>query len=257
MLPIDQLCYSSNLRNVNTEEKMAFSLLTLLICVISRMVTIAIIALLVNSIMTVIIGKTPMRYYKKMMIIPLAFLILSTIAIIINISPIPLDAYAIPIGKYYLTSSRESLRLAFQLIITALAAVSCLYFLALSTPLTHIMVVLEKIKCPRVLIELMILIYRFIFILFSVASAIQISQQSRLGYHNYRTSIKSFSGLGSVLFIIAIKRANAVFNSMESRGYDGRINVISEEYPPRIKEIILLISSQALLISVWIWSGNI
>lgn len=249
---IDQLCYTSGLRTVNAGVKSAFTVLTLLICVISRSVLIAMMVLLVNSIITIHRGKVPFKQYRKLMMIPMTFLILSTLAIIINISPEPFDAYAFLIGNYFITGSKASLLFTVQLILTALAAVSSLYFLALSTPVTDIMMVLEKVHCPLILTELMLLIYRFIFVLLSVASAIRVSQQSRLGYKDFRTSVRSFAGLGAVLFVRSMKRANAIYDAMESRGYDGRIRVLKEEYPPKKQEVLLIIFFELLLVGVWI-----
>lgn len=255
MPAIDQLCYASALRRVNAGEKSAFSILTLLICVISRSVLIAMVVLVANTILTVGIGKISLTRYRKLMMVPLAFLTLSTLAIIVNFSETPFDAYAIPLGSIYLTSSTVSLLFAGQLILTALAAVSSLYFLALSTPATDLMMVLEKLHCPLILTELMLLIYRFVFVLLSVASAIRVSQQSRLGYQDFRTSVKSFGGLGAMLFIRAMKRANAIYNAMESRGYDGRIRVLKEEYPPRPKEVAYIVLFELALAGIWI-GGN-
>ena len=252
MLTIDQLCYSSKLRRVNANEKFAFTILTLFICVASRNVWIAGIVLLVNTILTVGGGRIPFGRYLKLMLLPFAFLIMSTAAIVINVSKVPFDAYAIPVGDYYITSSVAAVFMAIQLSLTALSAVSCLYFLTLNTPMTDILRVLRKCHCPNILIELMLLIYRFIFILLSTAKGIRVSQKSRLGYQDYKTSLRSFSSLCATVFIRAMKRANALYDAMESRGYDGTLRVLEEEYEGRIVEIILIVLFEALLIGIWI-----
>lgn len=169
------------------------------------------------------------------MTIPLAFLFLSTAAIIVNFSHTPLDAFAIPLGSIYITGSWNGIFRAAQLILTALAAVSCLYFLSLTTPMTDILEVLRKLRCPALFIELMLLIYRFLFVLLEIASAIMTSQRSRLGNKDMKTSYRSFSQMVSVLFVRAMKKSNALFDAMESRCYDGHIRVLSETFPPRKK----------------------
>ena len=184
------------------------------------------------------------------MTIPLAFLILSTLAIMFNISRTPLDLFAIPMGNWYLTSSRDSFRYSLQLILTALSSVSCLYFLSFSTPIPDILNVLGTMHCPKLLIELMLLIYRFIFVLLSVASAITTSQQSRLGNKDYKTSLKSFSAMVSVLFIRSFKRANALYDAMESRCYDGTIHVLNETVPPKKKNILAIAVFEIVLLSL-------
>ena len=107
--------------------------------------------------------------------------------------------------------------------------------------MTDILEVLKKLHLPALIIELMLLIYRFIFVFLETASAIMTAQESRLGNRNFRTRIRSFGGMGAALFVLALKRANALYDAMESRCYDGRIRVLSQERPPRKKEIALIV----------------
>ena len=86
------------------------------------------------------------------------------------------------------------------------------------------------------MVELMLLIYRFIFVLTDCAGSISVSQQSRLGNRNYRTSLHSFGALASCLFIRSIRRSEALFDAMESRCYDGEIRVLPEHRPARFSE---------------------
>lgn len=254
MIVIDKLCYYSKLRYVNAGEKFAYSVATLLFCVISRSICMAVLVLAVNGYLTVRRGGIPLRRYLHFMSIPLAFLILSTLAILFNISPVPFDAFAIPVGNSFITASSTSLMQGFQLILTALASVSCLYFLSFNTPITDILTVLRKIHCPDMIIELMLLIYRFIFVLLDISSAISTSQDARLGNKDLRTSYQSFGKMISVLFIRAMKKSNALYDAMESRCYDGRIRVLTENYPPRRKELLLIIFFECLLLLLTIWS---
>ena len=157
MIVIDKLCYQSKLRYENPGEKFAFAVITLCICVMSRSIAVACIVLAVTGILTVWKGGIPVSRYLKFLTIPLAFLLLSTLAIILNLKKAPLDLFAIPLGNWYLTSSRAALLYAGQLILTALSGVSCLYFLAFTTPMPDILEVLRKLHCPKLLIELMLL----------------------------------------------------------------------------------------------------
>lgn len=248
MITIDKLCYQSGLRYVNAGEKFAFAVITLLLCVISRSAACACMVLAATGILTVWKGGVPVFRYLRFLLLPLAFLILSTLAIVLNISRTPADLFAIPLGGWYLTGSRQALLYALQLILTALAAVSCLYFLSFSTPMPDLLNVLGRLRCPRLLLELMLLIYRFIFILMSVASSITVSQHSRLGNRDYRTSLKSFGALASVLLLRSFKKANALYDAMEARCYDGTIRVLNENFPPKPREILLIAGFDLLLL---------
>ena len=206
MIVIDKLCYQSKLRYVNASEKFVYAVLTLILCVISRSVLTAAVVFFVNVWLTVAKGGIPFARYGKLLLIPAAFLLVSTTALVVNLSRTPLDAFAVPLGGWYLTGSTASVLEALRLCCKAFAAVTCLYFLSLTTVMTDILGVLRKLHIPGLVIELMMLIYRFIFLLMETASAITTSQNSRLGSRDYRTKLRSFGGMGSALLVRSLKR---------------------------------------------------
>jgi len=101
-----------------------------------------------------------------------------------------------------------------------------LYAFILSTPVIDMMVVLRKLKVPAVLIDIMVLVYRNIFIFSDTAQSIYTSQKSRLGYRNLRTSLRSTGLLAGCMFVLAGVRAEHLYRSMESRCYNGNIHTL-------------------------------
>ncbi len=257
MMAIDKLCYSSRLRYVNAGEKFTFSVLTLLLCVVSRSLPVAVVALAITAYL--IVGKSGVKWrrYVRYMQVPLVFLVLSTLAIIVNLSREPMDAYAFLVNGVYVTSSWSLLYFALQLVVTALASVSCLYFLSFTTPMPDILMVLEKMRCPEMIEELMLLIYRFIFVLLDIASSIRTSQDSRLGYRNLRIGYRSFGSLCSALLIRSIKKSNVLYDAMESRCYDGKIKVLTENYPPKKREVVGITGFEVLLLAVYLVTATL
>lgn len=253
MIVIDKLCYHSRLRYENAGEKFALSIITLCICVMGRSIEVACIVLPVMGILTVWKGGIPLARYLHFMTVPLVFLLLSTAAVMLHFCRTPMELFAIPIGDWYLTTNMHSLLYGLQLILTALSSVSCLYFLAFTTPMPDILEVLRKLHCPRLLIELMLLIYRFIFVLLNTASAITTAQNCRLGNRDYRTALKSFGMLGSSLMIRAVGRSNKLYDAMEARCYNGTIRVLSEARPPQKKRIaaIAIFDTALFLFALW------
>ena len=69
MIIIDKLSYSSGLADVSPEEKFAYAVLTLLVCVVSRSVTAAVIVLAVNGILNVKKGRVPFHLYLKYLMV--------------------------------------------------------------------------------------------------------------------------------------------------------------------------------------------
>lgn len=255
MLLIDKLSYQSKLRYVNASEKLVYALLTHVLCVLSRSVKVAVLVFAVNGVLTVGKGGIPFFRYIKLLMIPLAFLAAGTAVVMINVSRTPMDAFALPAGEWYITGSCEGIRRGLRLCVTALSAVSSLYFLSLNTVMTDILCACRKLHFPSLLTELMLLIYRFIFVLFETASSITVSQQSRLGNRSFKTRIRSFGKLGSSLFILALKRSGALYDAMESRCYDGSIRVLSREQPAKAGEIAVIALYGAALVLVWLLCG--
>jgi cobalt ABC transporter, permease protein CbiQ len=205
--------------------------------------------LMLNSILTVKVGGISGKRYTKLMLIPLAFILIGTLAIIVNFSTYQLDAFAVPIGKWYMTGSWNGLLKGSQLIVTALAAISCLYFLSLNTTMTDIIEINRKLHIPELMIELMVLIYRYIFVLLDIAYSISTAQDARLGNRDYKTSMKSFGSMVQVLFIRSMKRARCLYDAMEARCYEGTIHVLSENRPMSKKNVIMIIIVELILLS--------
>ena len=255
MLLIDKLSYQSKLRYVNASEKLVYALLTLVLCILSRSVKVAVLVFAVNGVLTVGKGGIPLFRHIKLLMIPLAFLAAGTAAVMINVSRTPMDAFALQAGEWYVTGSCEGIRRGLGLCVTALSAVSSLYFLSLNTVMTDILCACRKMHFPPLLMELMLLIYRFIFVLFETAFSITVSQQSRLGNRGFRTRIRSFGMLGASLFILALKRSAALYDAMESRCYDGSIRVLSREHPVKTAEIAAIVLYGTVLVLVWLLCG--
>ena len=254
MFEIDTLCYHSKLRERNAEIKFAFTVLTLFICVWNRSIVIAAIVFATTGFLTVCVGGIPATRYIRLLCIPFFFLLLSTLTVVINFSKTPLSGYAICLGTFYITAGKDTILFAVQIFCTAFGAVSCLYFLSLSTPMTDLIAVLERLHGPSLFIELMLLIYRFLLVLAELASSISTAQKARLGNRNFRTSFSSFGALLSVLFIRAIQKSGRLYDAMESRCYDGTIRVLHQQYPVKRKELFLCIGYELLLL-YFSWKG--
>lgn len=251
MINIDKYAYSSKLKMINPMEKFIFSIVTLIVCLSVNNIVDSIIVIGVMGIITVFVGKTPLRLFLKLLTIPLTFLIIGILTITINYSINP-DNFIISINIFggFIGVSKLGIYKALVLFFKVLASVCCLYFLSLSTPMVDILAVLEKLKVPSIMIEMMSLIYRFIFILLETVDTMFIAQNSRLGYSNIKSSYKSLGALISSLFIRSFKRANDMYTSLESRGYDGELNVILDEYTNDKTIYIITILLNLLLLTI-------
>lgn len=248
MLLIDKLSYSSRLRYKSPSLKAFFAVSTLLLCVAARSVLFSLFVLILMGSLTVFIGGTSPSYYIKLMRVPLAFLLLSTLTILFGIALKPTEQPFVKLLFLYVYLEKDKLILGLRLILSALGAVSCLYFLSLTTPFTDLIKVLNRLHFPAILTELLLLIYRYIFVLYETASGIAVAQESRLLNRNFRSALKGSSGLFATLFIRAMKKSSLLYDAMEARCYDGTIKVLWEKDQANRKEIILVVLFEAAML---------
>lgn len=225
---MDKIAYSSKLRGKDPCLKAIFAVGTLLLCILTKHFLFSSCALVWMGILLKKYVKASLHIWMHLILIPILFILISTVTILVNISKEPLSGFAVPLGGIYLTASMGAVVDACHLAVTAMASIACLYFLSLTTPMTDFLIVLKTIHCPSLIIELVLLIYRFIFILSDIASSIDTAQKCRLSETNYRVLLRAWSQMLAVLFVLALKRSRALYDAMESRGYDGTISVLSE-----------------------------
>lgn len=242
MILIDKLAYASEIRDRSPALKSCLAVGTLFVCVAVRSFVVSSFILLVMGYLTVHFSKVSLYRYTRLMLLPLSFLVLGTIAIAVNFSDGPMDLFNLPLGNHYLAVSRASLTYAVRLIFIALGSISCLYFLSLTTPMLDIVQVLKRLHLPWLIVEITILMYRFIFTLSDMAAAIMLSQECRLGNITFRQRIKSMGQMLSVLLIRALNKSNKLYDAMESRCYDGRIQVLWDTKKAQKKEIAAVLA---------------
>lgn len=229
MLITDKYAYKSKLAQKDPFAKIIFSFLMLFVCLILNNVFVSLFILIFFAGFT-IISNPAVSFFKyiKFMLIPFSFLMMGIIPILVTFTNG--EQIITLVNKYSIGITETSLLAALNLFFRALGAVSVTYFLALSTPMISFFESLYKLKLPKLFVSLMELIYRYIFILFDEAAAMYNAQKLRLGYRNFKSSLYCISELASMLFIRAYKRADFSYQSLLSRGYNGEITTIDNEY---------------------------
>lgn len=235
--PIDYLAYHSKLNKYNASFKMVIAVLTLVICVVSADVYTPLIAAVTMAAIS-LWGGVGLREYLRLLLIPAGFIAAGTIAIAVGISDVP-AAHSVRLFSLYFYISHTGVSHALRAATRALGAVSALYMLTLSTPMGELVSALKKIHIPGIVISLMYMIYRFIFILTDVCCGIKIAAESRLGYRDLKTSCRSFALSAASLLVISMKKADAYYDAMVSRGYDGELRFWEEDKPLKASHAVV------------------
>ena len=158
------------------------------------------------------------------------------------------------LNLFYIYWSKASLLKAGGLVFKALGAVSALYMMTLTTPLSEIIAVLRKAHIPKLIIELMNMIYRYIFIMIDTHSRMKNSAESRLGYCDFKTSCYSFGQVASNLLVVSLKRGNNYYNALEARCYDGDLRFLEEEKPLKAGQIAMAVIFIVVLMLIWFFT---
>jgi cobalt/nickel transport system permease protein len=245
----DTYAYQSRLKSRDPLQKLFFAALILAVCLWANHGLVSVAVIVIMGGVTVIHGGTPLRFFIKLLLVPFSFLLIGVATIAIQWVSNPEGLWmALPVAGAWIGATPAGLNEALRLFLKALGAVSCLYFLSLSTPISDLLAALRRLRLPKLLVEMMGLIYRFIFVLLETAETIYHAQNCRLGYANLATGYRSLGTLISMLFIRSYRRSDELYTALEARGYEGELNVLEDTYQNHWSGYALALAAALMLV---------
>lgn len=227
---IDDYAYKNKLSKVNPNMKFAIGMLLLILSLINPYNYISLLVIGIMSFVIVGIAKIEFKDYIHFIKIPLVFLILSIIMILLNFSKDKASLlYSINIGSLYIGVSNESIVSSTRLFFRALSCLTCIYFIMLTTPFNQLIFVFKKLHLPDIVLEISMLMYRFIFIFMEEVSDIRKSQELRFGYINLKNGYNSFGLLVNMLFKRMMIRYDEMSIVLDMKLYDGTFYIVEED----------------------------
>ncbi|NMM63553.1 cobalt ECF transporter T component CbiQ [Clostridium sp. P21] len=248
---IDFYAYTSKIRYWNPTFKVSLSVLILILCIALNNSYVSVIVIIAMAYITIVKGELPVHEYLSIMTIPIAFIIVGTFTIAIDFSNRPLGQYNLYLHFFYVFTSNAKLKEAIFLILKVFAAISALQMMTLSTPSSEIIYVLRKAHVPKLIIELMNMIYRYIFILMDVYTKMKNSAESRQGYCDFKTSCYTFGSIASNMMVTSLKKASSYYDAMEARCYDGDLIFYEEDKKVETIQIVTAVAFIIFLILLW------
>lgn len=223
----------SRLRLLHPAVKMGLFVVYTLLALVSKSVVVSTSLMAVVMLATVYTARIGLLRLFRLMMIPASFVLLGSISVIVEINPS--DAWLqLPLFGVVLGISPTGFHNAMLLMARSFSAISVLYALVLNTSIADMLFVLRKLKFPEVLLDIMVLVYRNIFVFSDAANDIYISQKSRLGYRNLPISLRSTAQLGGRMFVLANARAEHLYQSMASRCYNGKTETLPTQWQPNL-----------------------
>jgi cobalt/nickel transport system permease protein len=255
--PIDAYAYSNRLRWAHPAEKMVFALVTLSLCLFFRSWAVS---AAVVAVMTMLLWRTagvrPLVFWQFLRL-PLGFIVLGVLTIVVILVPpeAAATAWAVPLGNWHIGVTPASATEGARVLAVSLGSIASTLFLALTTPLADITDQLRRWRVPSLFIELMVIVYRFIFVLLETAESMYTAQQARLGYSTTRRALRSAAVLASNLYLRANARATALFTALTARGYNGDLRVLMDRPAWSVRRILAFTALDLLFVCVGLRSA--
>ena len=161
--------------------KLAAGLSALVLCLLSTGYASPLFIALVLSAAVLLLARVDIRTYTELFLVPLWFAVMSAIVIVLISGGDQIFWSCDPLPFLSLSVSRGSINIGFFILCRVIGSMSALLFIALTTPMTDLFVVMRKCRIPDFVIDLAMIIYRTIFFLMDQVQQIYRSQVMRLG----------------------------------------------------------------------------
>ncbi len=239
ILSIDVLAHQSKLKKISPRIKFITFFTLMVMCIFSKRVFYGLLLFCIVSLIIVIAGGLDVRKYINLISLPMSFLMLSCLVILFQFEDSPIGVLNFNIFGIYIVMTKATQIVASLVIARSMGALSCLYAISVTTPMSDLIETLHKLRCPNILINLMYLIYRYAFLVMDIYNKLKVATDSRLGFSDFKSSMKSSGLIYTKLFMRSYANANVSFDAMESRCFDTQIRFYSRPQKAHIPETIV------------------
>jgi cobalt/nickel transport system permease protein len=250
--PIDAVAYGNRLRSAPATEKLLFAAGAVALCVGFRSLAVtAVVVTIVTAVLRLRAG-IGLRDFWGFLWLPSGFILTGVVPMAIEfLGPqTPGVLASVHIGSWHLGVTSRGLTQAMAILASSFGSLSGTLFLALTTPIVDITDQLRRWHVPVLFIDMMMLIYRFTFVLLATAGAMKTAQEVRLGYSTNRLWLRSVAMLASNLYLRSQMRAVSLFTALSCRGYSGELRVLVDRAPWSATRVLGILGVH-VLVGVW------
>jgi cobalamin biosynthesis protein CbiM/cobalt ECF transporter T component CbiQ len=129
--------------------------------------------------------------------------------------------FTLDLGFMQLSLYPEGVELAALVFIRAMAGVTVMLFFATSTPIPHFAQALRSLHLPSYLAELVVLVYRYSFLLLEQLDVMYTAAQCRIGFRGTKNKFRTSGKLAVGLFIRSLEVADRSQNALSCRNFHG------------------------------------
>jgi cobalt/nickel transport system permease protein len=253
---LEGCAHANALRDVSPQLKLGLGLGLMLLALVAPAPGPLVLILLAAVGLTVGAARIPPGLYLRVLAVPTGFLVVSSVLLVLLTEGGPVLA-AVDLGAVDLAVTRDGLALGLTQALRGIAGMAALLFVAMTTPMVSLFATAARVGVPTVVVDLAMLIYRFVFVLLDAAATVLDAQTSRLAYGRPRGAVGAFSMLAGSVFLRAWQSADELVVAMDARCYDGRLELETDRPPFRARHAAgALAVAVPLLAAVLLWPAG-
>lgn len=136
--------------------------------------------------------------------------------------------WSLDLRLFELTFSDAGLATASLVTLRALAGISIMLFFATSTPIPHFADMLVRLRVPKEFAEMMVMVYRYSFMLLDEAGRMHLAAQCRLGFRGRMNTLRTYAKMMVGMFIRSMETAERSNVGMQCRNYQSGVAMLRQ-----------------------------
>ena len=145
----------------------------------------------------------------------------------------------------YMTA--DSFNQSWLVMLRAVAGITVMMAFATSTPIPHLAQALRQIRVPDEICEIVVLIYRYAFLLLERMDTMWSAANSRLGFTGFKRSMRTLASIAVGIFTSSMNLADKAQVSLECRGYRGYFPIWNRPRRAGLGWVAVAVAAFALL----------
>ena len=135
--------------------------------------------------------------------------------------------YGLDLNFFIFNITDNGIMIFFTAILKSFLSIIIFTSLVISTKDSELLGGLRKIYLPKIIVSIIFLMYRYLFLIRDEAKIGQLAINSRVFQKSYHNVNKRLAYLAGTLFIKSFDRAENIYKSMESRGFEGEFHELN------------------------------
>ena len=244
---LDDIAQESAYRQIHPGTKLTLGLGSLILCLVSPSPVVPLMSGIFLSLVLIIPARVSPVIYGELLLGPAIFTLFSIVVLLVLIGGGAVVWQFNPVPGITLTVTEGAIRESTLVLCRVFGCSVSLFFIVLTTPMTDLFNIMKRSRIPAEMIDLMMIMYRFIFIFYAQAKEIYRTQRMRLGYSRPAEAIRSFSTLCGMLFITSWNAGEDLVRAMDCRCYDGVFPSLDQTEPLRVRSLVPVVLYLAFL----------